>query len=68
MKKPLQVKVRKIGTSYGVIIPKEILDVMKVGENDTLIIRDMEPAKQVKKIMGMFPGMAFERERGIDRF
>lgn len=29
-------------TSYGVIIPKEVLDRMKAGEDDTLIIRDME--------------------------
>lgn len=67
MERPLEVKVRKIGTSYGVIIPKEVLDSMKVGEGDTLIIKEMEAVKKAKDIRGMFPGLAFEREHGTDR-
>lgn len=66
--KPLQVKVRKIGTSYGVIIPKDVLDTMKVSEDDTLVIKEMEPLKGVKDIRGMMPGLTFEREHGTDRF
>ena len=58
---------RKIGTSYGVIIPKEFLDSMKVQEGDTLIIKDIEPLKQAKDIRGMFPGLAFVHEHGTDR-
>lgn len=68
MKKPLEVRVRKIGTSYGVIISKKVLDSMKVREGDTLIIKDIEPAaRQAKDIRGMFPGLTFEREHGTDR-
>jgi bifunctional DNA-binding transcriptional regulator/antitoxin component of YhaV-PrlF toxin-antitoxin module len=67
MKRPLKVKVRKIGTSYGVIIPKEVLDSMKVGEDDTLVIKDIEPLKHAKDIRGMFPGLTFVREHGTDR-
>lgn len=67
MERPLEVKVRKIGTSYGVIISKEFLDSIKVGEGDTLIIKEIEPVKQVKDIRGMFPGLTFEREHGTDR-
>jgi hypothetical protein len=67
MERPLEVKVRKIGTSYGVIISKEFLDSMKVGEGDTLIIRDIEPVKQTKDIRGIFPDLTFEREHGTDR-
>lgn len=67
MKSPLEVKVRKIGTSYGVIIPKEFLDSIKVGEGDTLIIKDIEPVKQTMDMRGMFPGLDFEREHGTDR-
>ena len=69
MKRPLQVRIRKIGTSYGVIIPKEVLDGMKAGEDDTLIIRAMEKkAEEVKDIKGSSPGLTFEREHGTDRF
>jgi hypothetical protein len=67
MKKPLEVKVRKIGTSYGVIISKEVLDSMKVKEGDTLIIKDIEPARSTRDIRGMFPGLTFVREHGTDR-
>lgn len=65
--KALEVKVRKIGTSYGVIIPKEVLDSMKVKEDDMLVIKDIEPLKPVKDIRGMFPGLTFVREHGTDR-
>lgn len=67
MKKALQVKVRKIGTSYGVIIPKEVLDSMKVKEDDTLVIKDIEPLRPVKDVRGMLPGLTFMREHGTDR-
>ncbi len=67
---PLQVRVRKIGTSYGVIIPKDVLDKMKAGEDDTLIIKDMEKKaeEEVKDIKGTSPGLTFEREHGTDRY
>lgn len=66
----MHVKVRKIGTSYGVIIPKEVLDGMKAGEDDTLIIKDMEKKAEgeVRDIKGTSPGLTFEREHGTDRF
>lgn len=68
MKKPLQVKLRKIGTSYGVIIPKKILDSMNVSKEDILIIKDMEPLRHPKDIRGMLPNLTFSREHGTDRF
>ncbi len=68
MKEPLQLKVRKIGTSYGVIIPKKILDEMKIGKESILLIKDIEPVKQVDDIRGMFPGLTFRREHRIDRY
>jgi len=67
MERPLEVKIRKIGTSYGVIISKEFLDSIKVGEGDTLIIKEIEPVKQARDMRGMFPGLTFEREHGTDR-
>ncbi|HEX7032899.1 MAG TPA: AbrB/MazE/SpoVT family DNA-binding domain-containing protein [Nitrososphaera sp.] len=65
--KPLEVKVRKIGTSYGVIIPKEVLDSINAKEDDTLLIR-LEKAYIPKDIKGWVPGLKFEREHGRDRF
>lgn len=67
MQKPLKVKVRRIGTSYGVIISKEFLDRMNVSEGDTVIIKDIEPLRQATDIKGMFPGLTFKREHGTDR-
>jgi putative addiction module antidote len=32
-----QLKVRKLGDSYGVIMPKEALEILRVKEGDTLI-------------------------------
>ena len=34
----MKTKVRKIGNSYGVVLPKEALHAMKVKEGDTLYI------------------------------
>jgi len=33
-------KIRKIGNSYGIVLPKETLHILKVKEGDTLIITD----------------------------
>ena len=36
----LQLKLRKIGNSVGVVLPKEVLSLLKVGENDTVCVTD----------------------------
>ena len=36
----MKTKVRKIGNSYGVVLPKEALHAMKVKEGDTLYITE----------------------------
>lgn len=59
MERPLQVRVRKIDTSYGVIIPKEVLDGMKAFASKV---------KELKDIKGTSPGLTFGREHGTDRF
>ena len=33
-----QVKVRKVGNSHGVVLPKEVLAELGIGENDVLIL------------------------------
>ncbi len=68
MREPLRVKVRKIGTSYGVIISKDYLDRLQVSEGDTLLIKEIEPVKPpVSDVKGMFPDLKFEREHRRDR-
>ena len=43
---PMTVKLRKIGNSLGIILPKEIADQMRVSEGDTLhIIPDVDGAR-----------------------
>ncbi|HPG00482.1 MAG TPA: AbrB/MazE/SpoVT family DNA-binding domain-containing protein [Kiritimatiellia bacterium] len=36
----METKVRKIGNSYGIVLPKEALHVMKVKEGDTLYLTE----------------------------
>ena len=36
----LKTKVRKIGNSYGIVLPKEALHTMKVKEGDTLYLTE----------------------------
>ena len=33
-----QLKVRKVGNSHGVVLPKEVLKELGIGENDVLIL------------------------------
>ena len=33
-----QLKVRRVGNSHGVVLPKEILNELGIGENDVLIL------------------------------
>jgi len=58
----VEAKVRKIGTSLGVIIPKEKLEELAVKEGDIIIIRRIE--KPVEEIRGILKGvdLKFERE------
>ena len=36
----IQTKVRKIGNSYGIVLPKEALHALKVKEGDTLYLTE----------------------------
>lgn len=38
----LELKVRKIGNSYGIVLPKEALARLKVSEGETLYMTDAE--------------------------
>jgi bifunctional DNA-binding transcriptional regulator/antitoxin component of YhaV-PrlF toxin-antitoxin module len=58
----LKAKIRRIGTSLGIIIPKEMLEMMKMREGDTVIIPRIEnPVKEIRGIL-KGTGIVFERE------
>jgi len=38
----INVKIRKVGNSYGVVLPKEALAHLKVGEGDTLTLTEAQ--------------------------
>jgi putative addiction module antidote len=38
----MMVKIRKVGNSYGVVLPKEALTHLKVGEGDTLTLTEAQ--------------------------
>jgi len=62
----IKARVRKIGTSMGIIIPKEKLEELSVREGDTVVIPRIE--KNVKEIRGILKGTKFVFEREfIDR-
>ena len=37
---PMKTKVRRIGNSLGIVLPKEALQALKVGEGDTLYLTE----------------------------
>jgi len=57
----VKARVRRIGTSLGIIIPKDKLEEMKVKEGDIIIIPRIE--KPVKEIRGILKGTTFHFER-----
>jgi len=58
----LKAKIRRIGTSLGIIIPKEMLEMMKMREGDTVIIPRIEtPVREIRGIL-KGTGIVFERE------
>ena len=62
----VKAKIRKIGTSMGIIIPKERLGELGLREGDTILIPRIE--KNVKEIRGILKGTEFVFEReSIDR-
>jgi hypothetical protein len=57
----LEAKLRKIGTGYGILIPKKKIDELGIKENDTIVIKRIE--RPVDDIRGILKGKAFEFER-----
>jgi putative addiction module antidote len=65
----IQVKVRKIGNSLGIILPKEALQTLKVSEGATLYLTESpEGSLRVNNAEPEFSGMMAIAERGMRRY
>ena len=57
----LKAKVRKIGTGYGILIPKKDLESIGVTEGDEILVKRIErPAEEIR---GILRGTHFKFER-----
>ncbi len=57
----IEAKVRRIGTGYGILIPKRTLEEIGASEGDVIVVKRIErPAKEIRGLLkGSGPG--FER-------
>jgi bifunctional DNA-binding transcriptional regulator/antitoxin component of YhaV-PrlF toxin-antitoxin module len=62
----VEAKVRKIGTGFGILIPKKTLEEVGAREGTVVIVKRIE--RPVKEIRGILKGSRFRFERkGEDR-
>ena len=65
----METKVRKIGNSYGIVLPREALYAMKVKEGDTLYLTEApECSLRVTPDREQFSEMMEIAERGMRRY
>ena len=57
----IEAKVRKIGTGFGILIPKKTLEEVGAGEGAIIIVKRIE--RPVKEIRGILKGSRFRFER-----
>jgi len=50
----MELKVRKIGNGYGVLLPKQLLEEMRVAENSVLNVEKVEGVYQMTPLDGQF--------------
>ena len=60
----MEAKIRRIGTGYGILIPKKTIDELEVKENDVIVIKRIE--KPVEDIRGLLKDTGFKFERSKD--
>jgi hypothetical protein len=56
--KKVKAKVMKIGDSFGIIMPKEVLDVDNIKERDESVIKGIEKAR-VEDMFGIGKGLPY---------
>lgn len=57
----IEAKIRKIGTGFGILIPKETLEEVGAREGTVVIVKRIE--RPVKEIRGILKGSRFRFER-----
>lgn len=66
---PIELKIRKIGNSYGVVLPKEALQHLKVEEGQSLYLTEApEDSYRVVKGDDAFQSQMAEAEELIKRY
>ena len=61
-------KLRKIGNSYGVILPKEMLERLKIKEGDTVNAHDIPDGVQITAADPDFEAGMKVLERGMRKY
>jgi putative addiction module antidote len=61
-------KVRKIGNSLGVVLPKEVLAKLKVGEGDELTVTDTAEGVALQHFDGALQGQIEAARRAMKRY
>jgi putative addiction module antidote len=63
-------KIRKIGNSFGIILPKEALETLNAGEGDTLVLAPSPEGNvlkvsdpEVERLMGLARGIMAKRRK-----
>ncbi|MCC6467930.1 MAG: AbrB/MazE/SpoVT family DNA-binding domain-containing protein [Alphaproteobacteria bacterium] len=58
-------KIRKVGNSYGVILPKEVLARLKIGDGDSVVLTETQEGYQLATTDEVFEAglKAYERTR-----
>ncbi len=65
----MKTKLRKIGNSYGIILPKEVLHTLQIKEGDTLYLTDApEASLRITPERKGFEGMMAVAERGMRKY
>jgi putative addiction module antidote len=66
----IEVKIRKIGNSLGVVLPKEALETLKAGEGDKLVLQPGPDGyvlkvsdPEVERLMGLARGIMAKRRK-----
>ncbi len=70
MESLFKVKVRRIGTSFGVLIPKKLLkeNKIKLGEEIEIALLKRQKLEAIQKLIGITKGAAPFRREHADRF
>ena len=65
----MKTKLRKIGNSYGIILPKEVLHTLQIKEGDTLYLTDAaEASVRITPERKGFEDMMAVAERGMRKY